>query len=201
VPSITDLLRSGLLTFGSRASYQILLRVREDGVTPLTRAIRTEFRDRFVSARSYRSTEDQVSEDLLRAENYLSLVGFVIVVLGGIGVWSVTRACGRRSGASPFEVSGATTRQVLATYVLRWCSIDWQPVRRAAGCAGDSRDPGVADGGVRGVRYGLTYRPSHGAAVGPLVSPPPLVLFLEVRRAGPPLLLRGRTGKRRCGAG
>ena len=30
-------------------------------------------------------------EDFARAENYLSLVGLVIVILGGIGVSSVTR--------------------------------------------------------------------------------------------------------------
>ena len=36
------------------------------------------------------------------AENYLSLIGFVMVVLGGIGVWSVTRVfIGQRIAASP----------------------------------------------------------------------------------------------------
>ena len=86
-----DLRATELLAFGSRASYQILLRVRESEVERLTREIRRDFRDRFVQARSYRSTEDDIGEDLLRAENYLSLVGFIMVVLGGIGVWSVTR--------------------------------------------------------------------------------------------------------------
>ena len=86
-----DLRATGLLAFGSRASYQILLRVREQAVESLTRDIRRDFRDRFVQARSYRSTEDDIGEDLMRAENYLSLVGFIMVVLGGIGVWSVTR--------------------------------------------------------------------------------------------------------------
>ena len=39
---------------------------------------------------------------MLRAENYLSLIGFVVVILGGIGVWSVTRVfVQQRSGASP----------------------------------------------------------------------------------------------------
>ena len=32
-----------------------------------------------------------MGEDFARAENYLSLVGLVIVILGGVGVSSVTR--------------------------------------------------------------------------------------------------------------
>ena len=39
-------------------------------------------RGQFVSVRSYRSTEDQMGRELGRAENYLSLVGLVIVILG-----------------------------------------------------------------------------------------------------------------------
>ena len=49
------------------------------------------FRNSFVSVRSYRDTEERVGRELQTAENYLGLVGYVIVVLGGIGVWSVTR--------------------------------------------------------------------------------------------------------------
>ena len=57
----------------------------------------------------------------MRAENYLSLVGFVIVVLGGIGVWSVTRVFVRQKirSVAILKCLGATTRQVLATYVLQ----------------------------------------------------------------------------------
>ena len=57
----------------------------------------------------------------MRAENYLSLVGFVIVVLGGIGVWSVTRVFVRQKikSVAILKCLGATTAQVLATYVLQ----------------------------------------------------------------------------------
>ncbi|HZB25354.1 MAG TPA: ABC transporter permease, partial [Vicinamibacterales bacterium] len=85
-----DLRATGLLTFGSRASYQLMLRVRDDAVRGLVADLRREFRDDFVNTRSYQSTEDDIGEDLMRTENYLSLVGFIMVVLGGIGVWSVT---------------------------------------------------------------------------------------------------------------
>ena len=55
----------------------------------------------------------------MRAENYLSLVGFVIVVLGGIGVWSVTRVFVQQKirSVAILKCLGATTSQVLATYV------------------------------------------------------------------------------------
>ncbi len=195
-----DLLRTGLLTFGSRASYQILLRVRDDGVAPLTRDIRAGFRDRFVSARSYRSTEDQVSEDLVRAENYLSLVGFVIVVLGGIGVWSVTRVFVRQKirSVAVLKCLGATARQVLATYVLQVVLL---------GLAGSLFGVLLAALAIRavpsslttaflGVPYGLTWSAvAQGTAVGLLVSLLfSLVPLLEVRRVKPLLLLRGSEG-------
>ena len=81
----------GLLTFGSRASYEILLKMPTQAVGPLVRDLRTELRTQFVNVRSFQSTQDQIGDDLQRAEDHLSLVGFVILVLGGIGVWSVTR--------------------------------------------------------------------------------------------------------------
>jgi putative ABC transport system permease protein len=82
---------TGLLSFGARARFAILMKVEERGIEPLVTTVRDQFRGSFVSARSYRSTEDRLGEDLRVAENYLSLIGFVMVVLGGIGVWSVTR--------------------------------------------------------------------------------------------------------------
>ena len=74
-----------------------------------------------MSARSYASLEDDIGDDLVRAENYLSLVGFVIVVLGGIGVWSVTRVFVRQKikSVAILKCLGATTAQVLATYVAQ----------------------------------------------------------------------------------
>ena len=118
---LDDLKKTGLLTFGSRANYRILLRVADSGVPALFRDLRRDFRNRFVNVVSYQSTEDQIGDDLQRAENYLSLVGFVILVLGGIGVWSVTRVFVRQKirSVAILKCIGATTRQVLAAYVLQ----------------------------------------------------------------------------------
>ncbi len=197
---LSDLRQTGLLAFGSRANYQLLLKVRPDGVDRLTREVRERFRDRFVSARSYRSTEDQIGESLQRAENFLSLVGFIIVVLGGIGVWSVTRVFVRQKirSVAILKCVGASTRQVLATYVFQVALL---------AVAGSLIGVALAEAAIRsiprsltesfgGLPYGLT--PSavlQGLTVGLLVSVLfALVPLLDVRRIKPLLLIRGADG-------
>ena len=194
---LADLKKTGLLSFGSRANYQILLKVRQDAVDALADDVRVRFRDRFVNARSYRSTEDWIGESLQRAENFLSLVGFVIVVLGGIGVWSVTRVFVRQKirSVAILKCVGASTAQVLATYVLQVALL---------AAAGSAIGVGLAALAIRaipasllesfgGVPYGLTGSAVlQGLAVGLLVSVLfALVPLLEVRRIKPLLLIRG----------
>jgi len=194
---LEDLKKTGLLSFGSRANYQLLLKVRQDAVESLARDVAERFRDRFVFARSYRSTEDMIGESLQRAENFLSLVGFVIVVLGGIGVWSVTRVFVRQKirSVAILKCVGASTAQVLATYVLQVALL---------AVAGSVIGIGLAAIGIRsippslvesfgGVPYGLTGSAVlQGLTVGLLVSVLfALVPLLDVRRIKPLLLIRG----------
>jgi putative ABC transport system permease protein len=191
---------SGLLAFGSRASYQILLKVREDGVEPLTRALRQDLREKFVTARSYKTLEDDIGEDLSRAENYLSLVGFVMVVLGGIGVWSVTRVFVRQKirSVAILKCVGATSRQVLATYVIQviFLALFGSLLGIAIAAAALHAIPSSITAAFGDVPYGLTWSAVlQGLAVGLLVS----LLFavvplLDVRRVKPLLLLRGVDG-------
>ena len=194
---LDDLKGTSLLGFGSRASYQLLLKVDERGVESLTRQLRDGLRDDFVGTRSFRGLEDDIGEDLQRAENYLSLVGFVIVVLGGIGVWSVTRVFVRQKikSVAILKCLGATTLQVLATYVaqvtllglagsLVGVALAWSAIRAIPASVAASFGAEV---------YGLTASAVvQGAAVGLLVSLLfALVPLLEVRRVKPLLLLRG----------
>ncbi len=194
---LADLKASGLLTFGSRANYQVLLKVREDGVEPLTRDIRLGFRDRFVNARSYRSTQDQIGENLQRAENFLSLVGFVIVVLGGIGVWSVTRVFVRQKMRSVaiLKCIGASTAQVLVTYVLQVALLALAGSLMGVLIASLAMRaiPASLASSFGGLSYGLTMSAvGQGLAVGLLVSVLfALVPLLDVRRIKPLLLIRG----------
>jgi putative ABC transport system permease protein len=187
----------GLLSLGSRANYQLLLKVQPDGVDRLTRRLRQDLRGNFVNARSYQSLEDDIGDDLSRAENYLSLVGFVIVVLGGIGVWSVTRVFVRQKikSVAILKCLGASTAQVLSIYVAQVALL---------GLAGSAMGVLLAAAAIRAIPasltvsfgnidYGLTASAIvQGLAVGLLVSLLfALVPLLEVRRVKPLLLLRG----------
>lgn len=192
-----DLLKLGLLAYGSRASYEILLRVEDPAVPRLTSQLRADTRDHFARVWSYRQAEDDISEDMQRAENYLSLVGFIIVVLGGIGVWSVTRVFVKQKirSVAILKCVGATTRQVLSTYVLQVMLL---------GLGGSLLGVGLAGLALRAIPDALLtsfgtappgLTPSavvQGTAVGLLVSLLfSLVPLLEVRRVKPLLLLRG----------
>jgi putative ABC transport system permease protein len=196
---LDDLRKTGLISFGSRASYQILLQMDESGVQPLVEEVRRDFRSRFVNARSFRSTEDQIGEDLVRAENYLSLVGFVILVLGGIGVWSVTRVFVRQKirSVAILKCVGATTRQVLAAYVLQVLVLGLMgsALGVALARAGIAAIPASLGAALGADRYTLTTSAvTQGVSVGLLVSLLfSLVPLLEVRRVKPLLLLRGGT--------
>ena len=197
---LADLERTGLLAFGSRANYQLLLKVRDDGVDRLTRDVREGFRDRFVSARSYRSTEDQIGESLQRAENFLSLVGFIMVVLGGIGVWSVTRVFVRQKirSVAILKCLGASTAQVLATYVLQVAlmAIAGSLIGVGLAAAAIRAIPASLTESFGGLPYGLTVSAVlQGLTVGLLVSVLfALVPLLDVRRIKPLLLIRGADG-------
>ena len=86
-----DLAATGLLSFGSRASHEMLLRIPAPAITPVSQTLTEAFRNEFVGVRGYWQNADRMGENLTRAENYLSLVGLVVLILGGIGVSSVTR--------------------------------------------------------------------------------------------------------------
>jgi putative ABC transport system permease protein len=201
-----DLPSTGLLSFGSRASYELLLQVphpptvpgRRDAATLLARQLSDAFVNDFVRARSYRQNEGRMSENLTRAENYLSLVGLVVLILGGIGVSSVTRVFVQQKVRSIaiLKCVGSTTKQVLSVYLAQVLLL---------GLAGSALGVVIAAGvlmllplfvgdlaALLQVEYGLTMGAViQGLAVGMLVS----VLFsvvplLEIRNVKPSLLLR-----------
>jgi putative ABC transport system permease protein len=193
-----DLESTGLLAFGSRASHQILMRVPDQHLQDLTTSLRNGFVNEFVGIRHYRRSEDQIGENLTRAENYLSLVGLVVLILGGIGVSSVTRVFVQQKVRSIaiLKCVGSTTAQVLAVYMTQVLLL---------GLAGSLLGITLAASVVAAipsfigelaamlpVDYGLTPAAVwQGLAVGLLVS----ILFsvvplLDVRNVKPSLLLR-----------
>ena len=116
-----DLPSTGLLSFGSRADRRLHVMAPENQLETLVTSLRRELRDEFINTRSYRSTEDQIGRDFERAENYLSLVGLIIVILGGIAVSSVTRVfiLQKMRSIAVLKCVGARSRQIIAVYVLQ----------------------------------------------------------------------------------
>ncbi len=116
-----DLASTGLLAFGSRVTYQQLLRVPDVTAPRLVDDLRSAFANEFVGVRWYQRTEDQMGENLARAENYLSLVGLVVLILGGIGVSSVTRVFVQQKVRSIaiLKCVGSSSRQMLAVYMTQ----------------------------------------------------------------------------------
>jgi putative ABC transport system permease protein len=204
-----DLASTGLLSFGSRADRLWFVRVPDARVDGLMRALRADLRQEFVNARSYRSREDQVGRDFDRAEDYLSLVGLVIVILGGIAVSSVTRVfiLQKIRSIAVLKCVGARSAQIIAVYVLQVMTL---------GLAGSLLGVAIAQAAVAAIplalassttssvlteaHYAVTRSAAvQGIAVGVLVS----LLFsvvplLQVRFIKPSLLLRDETVRRRA---
>src|SRR5262249_31241693 len=116
-----DLPSTGLLSFGSRADRRLHAKVPDDRIDDVVRLLRADFKDDFINTRSYRSTEDQIGRDFDRAENYLSLVGLIIVILGGIAVSSVTRVFSLQKirSIAVLKCVGARSVQIIAVYILQ----------------------------------------------------------------------------------
>jgi putative ABC transport system permease protein len=95
--------------------------VPDNQIERLVTSLREDLRNQFAGARSFKSTEDQIGRDFDRAENYLSLVGLIIVILGGIAVSSVTRVFIQQKmrAIAVLKCVGARSQQVIAVYVLQ----------------------------------------------------------------------------------
>ena len=197
-----DLVRSGLLGFGTRAERQLLLQLPEARIEPLVETLREPLQGQFVSIRSYRRTEDRIASNLQQAEDYLSLIGFVVVILGGIGVWSVTRVFvqQRVRSVAILKCLGATSGQVLVIYVAQVVVLGLGGSLLGVALAGGIMasiptaltEQATSAAGLPALSYGLTVSAvAQGVGVGVLVS----LLFalgplLEMRAIKPLALLR-----------
>ena len=185
------------------------MRVPDERVDDLMRALRPDVRQEFINARSYRSREDQVGRDFDRAEDYLSLVGLVIVILGGIAVSSVTRVfiLQKIRSIAVLKCVGARSAQIIAVYVLQVMTL---------GLAGSLLGVAIAQAAVSAIPLAFASSTTQsilteahyvvsgsaalqGIAIGVLVS----LLFsvvplLQVRFIKPSLLLRDETVRRRA---
>lgn len=197
-----DLASTGLLAFGSRSRNVLLVKLPDERIEPLLTALKADFKDEFVTARSYRSQDDEIGRDFDRAENYLSMVGLIIVILGGIAVSSVTRVfvLQKMHAIAVLKCTGATSGQIMAIYMLQvmvlglFGSLLGVGLARLAIAAipyyldtASSATSMLAD-----VQYGITWSAAlQGIGIGVLVSLLfSLVPLLRVRTVKPSLLLR-----------
>ena len=200
-----DMPQTGLLVFGSRARRVVLARVPDETLDDMIRALGDDFSEDYVNARSYRATDDAIGRDFDRSENYLSLVGLVIVILGGIAVSSVTRVfvLQKIRSIAVLKCLGATSGQIMGIYLLQVMSL---------GLAGSLLGVGIARLALAGipialgpqstsilatVNYTINWRIAlQGITIGVLVSLLfSLVPLLDVRLVKPSLLLRDEARK------
>lgn len=112
---------AGLTGFGSRARRRILLKAPQADVDQLVKRFRREISNNLVRVRSYKDSQENINEQYSRAENFLSLTGLVILVLGGIGISSVTRVFieQKRKTIAVLKCLGATGHRVIAAYLTQ----------------------------------------------------------------------------------
>src|SRR4051812_1778870 len=201
-----DLASTGLLGFGSRARRAMLVKVaNEAAIDPLVKTLREDLKDEFINTRSFRSNEDQVGRDFDRAENYLSLVGLIIVILGGIAVSSVTRVfiLQKIRSIAVLKCLGARSGQIISVYILQVMTLGLAGsllgvVMARAVLASIPLMLGSSTSILAQAHYGVSLSAAaQGIAIGVLVS----LLFsvvplLQVRFIKPSLLLRDETVRR-----
>ncbi len=200
-----DAVAAGLTTFGSRARYRVLFKTRDGKMEELLAGLRNELRSQpTLNVRSYRYSQDRLSESLTQVEDYLSLIGLVILVLGGIGISSVTRVFIQQKmktiailkclGGNNARVLGAYLAQVL-TLGLLGSLLGLLLARIAAALL-----PRYLAGRIPfNVEFGLTWQSSlQGLGVGLLIALLfSLVPLLEIRQIKPALVLRSLTSTNR----
>ncbi len=112
---------TGLTGFGSRARRKILFATVEGQAEPLVKELRAELKNNLVNVRSYKDSQENLNASLTRAEDYLSLTGLVILVLGGIGISNVTRVFveQKKKSIAVLKCLGASGTKVTITYLVQ----------------------------------------------------------------------------------
>lgn len=112
---------AGLTGFGSRARRKIFFATPTDKLRTLVRQLRDELKNNLVNVRSYKESQENLSEQFSRAEDYSSLTGLVILVLGGIGISNVTRVFieQKKKSIAVLKCVGATGTRITIAYLAQ----------------------------------------------------------------------------------
>ena len=111
---------AGITAGSGRIRRSILLRT-SDNPTPLVRELREGLKGTILRVQSYRETQENLGEQFARTENYLSLTGLLILVLGGVGVWNVARVFveQKRKSVAVLKCLGASGTKIITGYLLQ----------------------------------------------------------------------------------
>jgi putative ABC transport system permease protein len=111
---------AGILRNTSRVRRRILYRTSSDP-TPLVKELREALKGTTIQVNSYREQQENLSDNFARMENYLSLTGLLILVLGGVGVWNVARAFveEKRKTVAILKCLGAGGTRIISVYLLQ----------------------------------------------------------------------------------
>jgi putative ABC transport system permease protein len=111
---------AGLTGAGSRARRKILLRTATDP-QELTKGLREALKGSVITVQSYREAQENFGEQFERMENYLSLCGLLILVLGGVGVWNVARVFveQKRQTIAVLKCLGARGKRIIFIYLAQ----------------------------------------------------------------------------------
>jgi putative ABC transport system permease protein len=111
---------AGITRNSSRVRRTILYRT-SDNPTALARQLRETLKGTILRVRSYRESQENLDEQFVRTENYISLTGLLILVLGGVGVWNVARVFveQKRKAVAVLKCLGASGNKIMAVYLLQ----------------------------------------------------------------------------------
>lgn len=111
-----------LLQFGSTAAYEALGKTRTPEIAErISREVRPRRRALDLRVQTAGQTEADVSDAIAQLAQFIGVVGLVALLLGGLGVASGVHAFVARKidTVAVLRCLGATSRQVLAVYVLQ----------------------------------------------------------------------------------
>jgi putative ABC transport system permease protein len=111
---------AGITRTTGRIRRRILYRT-SDNPTGLVKQLREALKGTIVAVVSYREQQENMGEQFTRTENYLSLTGLLILVLGGVGVWNVARAFveQKRKTVAVLKCLGAGGTRIITVYLLQ----------------------------------------------------------------------------------
>jgi putative ABC transport system permease protein len=131
---VADVAGSGLVAFGSRVTYQALLRLHDEREARRVKdGHRRLFEQERVRSRTAGDVESNITNALRQLSSFLRFVGLVALLLGGIGVASGVGAfvAGKLDTVAVLRCLGVGRPRVFAIYLVQAAALGL-----AAACAG-----------------------------------------------------------------